>query len=62
MLPFWNLRDVEVQIQTPDFRKVLTTFRTQEAQSMQHVSGVYTLALLIPHVLLSALTILIFQS
>lgn len=61
MQPFWNLRDVEVWIQTPDFRKAITAFTAQEVQSMQHVSSVYMFTLLILHVLPSALAILIFQ-
>lgn len=58
--PSWKLRHVEVHIQTPDFRKTLTTFTTQEVQSMWHVYIVHMLVLLNPHVLLSALAFLIF--
>lgn len=59
--PSWKLRDVEVQIRTPDFRKTLTTFTTQQVQSMWHVSSVHMLALLIPRVLLSTRAVLIFE-
>lgn len=60
--PSWKLGDVEVHIQIPDFRKALTIFTTQEVQSVWHVYIVHMLVLLIPHVLLSALAFLIFQS
>lgn len=46
--PSWKFRDVEVQIQTPDFRKTLATFTSRTVWSMLRVATVRMLALLIP--------------